>query len=489
MKKIFISLLLLATINSYSQDYKLFPNQFEKLFCIPVSMDSCYDLSFDSIVADSDGTNYYNYFEIENEYFESDVCVFWGGPICQQQDKSSWIGPKITMHENHQYHFFNGYGDTLAFDFRTIPNNNHVFYQDETQSFHLEYISSVFEPVLGETDSIRVFKISHFDSDGNIINSPLHDSQIEISKTYGLKYFLKVDQFPSQLQPLNLIGITVPNSGLNHINQAMLHDHEIGDEIQYEKRSHREEGSPDENYIRYTKYVFLDKWESNDTLNYNTQRIIHYKDSIGQQIDTILLSYSHLDTLARIPFQRPNPSYLLIDKTISRQFYGEIQLLTYSLKYQYLEYCAEDNCWGDTDNNGPPPNLEIDYVVGLGLFNNSRYVSQPPPEGYSVRNKIIYFKKSDIVYGDDVILGISEDSFNNQLVVFPQPASNQICFKSPNQKIISDISIFDLSGKLVQTLQVNDQEYIWDCSGIETGVYIYQGKINGQYYRGKLVIQ
>ncbi len=489
MRNFIISTLLLFSVYSFSQDYQLFPNQYEKLFSITNTMESSFDLSFDSVISISDTVYYYNYKEIFDEYIISDSCIFWGGNYCYQQDKPSWIGSKIIMTENDQYLFFNAIGDTLRFNFQANSNTSQVFYEDETQSFQLEYLMSVYEFVVGEIDSIRIYKIIHYDNEGNIINSELNENPIQISKTYGLKNFFKVDQFPNQLQPLNLIGMSIPYFGFNHINQAMLHDHEIGDEIQYEEMRHRQEGSPDENYTKYTKYVFLNRWDANDSVHYLSQQTIHYKDSISQQIDTIIMSYSYMDTLAKIPFQKPNQSNYLFNKSINRQYFGELQLITYSLKDQYLVYCAEDNCWGPYDTNGPPRDLEIDYVIGLGLFNKSYHVSQPPPEGYYYHNRIIYFKKWDFIYGDDVILGFKDYSVSTQLEVFPNPAKQRIFFKNPNQEILSEISIFDLSGKLIHTLTVNYKEYTWDCSQLEPGVYIYQSKTNGDSYRGKLIIQ
>ena len=68
--------------------------------------------------------------------------------------------------------------------------------------------------ILGQLDSARYFRISHHDSDGNVIDSELNGQPIIISKQFGLVQFFVVDSFPTVLKPVYLIGNVSPMVGL-----------------------------------------------------------------------------------------------------------------------------------------------------------------------------------------------------------------------------------------------------------------------------------
>lgn len=487
MKKLLPILVIFFSIQCFAQDYKLFPDISERLFCIPFTVDTCYDLSFDSIIVDNNGITYYNYFEIGDEMV-ADSCEFWGGPTCLEQNKASWLGPKVFRDLNNNYHFYNNQGDTLHFSFNTILNDKVLFYEDVNQSFYIEYQGSSFTNTLSVFDSIRSYKISHYDSDGNVIESALNEQPINISKNFGLAHFFKIDLFPIQLQTLQLAGINEPDLGIQCITEGNMHQHEIGDEIQYKKLNIQDYGPPEYNYTKYTKYKFLDKWETNDSIHYLCERTIHYQDSIIQYNDTIIMEYSHFDTIAKIPFQKPDNDHSLLNKTLSMKDYNGLSLLTYNIAHKYLVYCEEDNCWGSYDTFGPPENEVKQYVVGLGLFKQSERKDIEPPQGYFYSNEIIYFKKSNITYGTEVVLDINEIFANNTLDVFPQPAHDRLIFKSPNHSSISHIDIYDISGKRIQVLNVGAKEFAWDCSNLKSGIYFYHSDIENKNYHGKIII-
>lgn len=487
MKKLLSIFVIFLSIQGFAQDYKLFPELSEKLFCTPMTADTCYDLSFDSIIVDNNGTIYYNYFEIGDEIISND-CDFWGGPNCLEQNKASWLGSKVFLDLNNNYSFYNNQGDSLRFSFNTILNDKVLFYEDDDQSFYIEYQGSSFTNTLSVFDSIRSYKISHYDSNGNIIESALNEQPINISKIFGLVHFFKIDLFPIQLQTLQLTGMNEPDLGLQCITEGNMHQHEIGDEIQYKKVKIREGGGPEENYIKYTTYKFLDKWETNDAIHYSCDRIIQYKDSILQENDTVIMDYSYLDTIAKIPFHKPDPSILYLDKTLSMKDFNGMSMLSYNIVHKYAEYCSQDNCWGGTDTFGPPPNEIEEYVIGLGLFNHRHAIGVEPPEGYHYSNEIIYFKKFDFTFGNEIVLDINERFANKTLDIFPQPAQKRITFRNPDNSTISQIEIFDISGKRIQILEVSAREYDWDCSSLKSGIYFYYSEIEDKNYRGKIII-
>ncbi|NPD47626.1 MULTISPECIES: T9SS type A sorting domain-containing protein [unclassified Lentimicrobium] len=87
-------------------------------------------------------------------------------------------------------------------------------------------------------------------------------------------------------------------------------------------------------------------------------------------------------------------------------------------------------------------------------------------------------------------VGIDEIN-KKSLYLYPNPATNQITFELPNINKQSQIQIKDIYGKVIATLNIepNQGNLIWECSGIASGVYFYEGEIGGEVYRGKLIVQ
>jgi len=108
---------------------------------------------------------------------------------------------------------------------------------------------------------------------------------------------------------------------------------------------------------------------------------------------------------------------------------------------------------------------------------------------------LVYFKKGEEEWGEEhTIVGISDNpdhydksSFIN---VFPNPVVNQLTFSIPELSEESVLYIKDLSGKIIALFQLSktQSQLIWDCSHLTSGIYIYQTEINGDVYRGKIII-
>lgn len=196
MKKTFFLFAFFLPLISFSQKYHLFPFHSNRVYVTPVTYDNYYEIAFDSVSNSNSITTYYNFNTIGNT-IESENCDFWGGPICYKQNNNSWVGPKIVQLSEYQYLFFNSDGDTLNFVFDPDLTAPHCFYEDEQQSFYMEFQDSIQSWVLGINQMTRLFKIGHFDANGNPINSPLNESTLSIASDLGLVNFFMVNDFPN----------------------------------------------------------------------------------------------------------------------------------------------------------------------------------------------------------------------------------------------------------------------------------------------------
>lgn len=66
---------------------------------------------------------------------------------------------------------------------------------------------------------------------------------------------------------------------------------------------------------------------------------------------------------------------------------------------------------------------------------------------------------------------------NDNVLVYPNPAVDYVKVQSP--AVIRQCSIFDLSGKLVQSLDVNNLEFNVNISGLDKGIYLM--RLDGEY--------
>jgi hypothetical protein len=488
MKRILTIIFLLSVFLASAQDYKLFHAGSKKLFTNLPAEDSTYSIGYDSVRLIGGDSVYYNYTGIEDNWIQSDSCMFWGGPYCQQQNKPSWIGSRIISGNDNKYIFLTAQNDSLNLNFDLILGDSALIYQDVTQKFYLVYEGADTTTILGIADSARYFRISHQDASGIVINSALNNKKVIIGKIMGLAQFFRIDLFPQILQAFKLVGNTSPAAGLSRLTNEMLYDHQPGDVIQYCDMSSHPWGPPELNYTRYIKHIFLSRNETQDSLFYSVARIRFDMGSTLQTIDTIMLKYKKSDILAEVPYDKLDQGQSLVYKTLQKTNYCGLSLWTYTLSPGYLMYCADDNCWGSYDTQGPPAMGKTTYVCGLGLYIGQSSVTSPPPAGYSSFYGIVYFKKNGIICGNEEILGISEPLKPiSHFSVFPNPAGDNLFIKTEMAENGS-ISMSNLQGQEILNITLDEPTIRIDISGLNPGIYLLK-MISGRYVEIKKIVK
>ena len=74
------------------------------------------------------------------------------------------------------------------------------------------------------------------------------------------------------------------------------------------------------------------------------------------------------------------------------------------------------------------------------------------------------------------ILGVEESELNNAIVMYPNPAQNQVTISNSSNILLESAMIFDVNGKQVSQINLQDmqQEKVIDVSSLASGVYIVQ---------------
>jgi hypothetical protein len=476
MKKILILVFAISSLWTTAQDYTLFNSASKKVFTEFPEADSTYSFSFDSVLTAGSDSVYYPYYGVEDYYITSENCEFWGPPDCRPQIQPIWIGRKIIADNAGIYWFFNNQGDTLKFDFGMQAGGTSWFYKDTLQHFKLLSEDGDTMSILGMVDSVKTYRILHTDLQGNTINSALNNQAIIIGKNFGLVRFFQVDRFPEVLNPLAILGNSSPEAGLHTLTNAMIYDHQPGDEIEYFDSYSRPAGPPWQNYQRYIKHTFLSRNESDSTISYQVARFTFYKDSLYGVSDTIQLNYQKEEVIAQIPYDAPGNNWILENRSLYIDYYFGLPLWSYRVVPEHLVYCEAENCWGPYDSQGPPQEGDDIYTLGLGIYLHSGWQFGAPPNGYGFSKRIIYFKKNGISYGNEVVVGIQQYLLSGRMEIYPNPASDKL-FLEMERRITGKVKIYNISGQMLLEVNTANIENGIDISRLRPGMYFVE--ING----------
>jgi len=486
MKRLFIILLVCYSTALFAQDFKLFNSESKKLFSTFPELSTTYSLSFDSITSAGSDSIYYNFFKIEEMNFVSYDCDFWVGPDCYKQNVPVWIGAKIEFNNQYSYNFYPDNGDTIHFDFAPNSDTN-TFYIDNDQKFSLTFENSDTLTILNFSDSARFYKIHHTDLAGNIINSQLNGQPIIICKNLGLVRFFQIDDFPVVLNPITLIGQENQNLGIFNITNEMLYDFQPGDEFQYKENHFYTDGPPWENYTLYKKHTITERIETTDSLVYTIDEMKFYEDSSFIITNTINKTYYKNDVIAQLPFEKFNGD----NQWFYLENYCDLSLWTYRFVAENsLEYCETDNVWGYWDTFGPPPEYETIWAFGLGMYYD-KYInylgSMQSATGYT--NQMIYFKKDNIVCGDEIV---GNSKFELELEcyqVFPNPVNDLVVFKSLKNSNSYSIEVRNALGQEIRIEDnIHSSQYAMNVATLKPGIYFYMIKEKGSVVQqGKMI--
>jgi len=464
--KLLLLLYIFSATSLFAQNYQLFNADTKKLFTTYPDPTLAYSLAFDSVVGTGSNMVYYNFPGLDPEIYESDICMFWTGNYCYQQNIPTWTGEKIVFSTPETYTFFNLPDEPLTFDFGIGAGDTLVFYSDPVQKFLLTKIGTDSINLFGIEDSARFFRIHHTDLQGNTIYSPLNDQEIIIGKNLGLVQWFQVDSFPEVLKPLRIMGLTLPAGGFYQLTNEILYDYQPGDEFQvHEYSNYYMPVPPEYEYNCYRHYTCLTKSIAPDSLIYEFRRHTIVVDSALEYTDTVRLAWLRSDVIKDIPFERFDGSF----RTLSIEAYNEHKLWKYTVHTtEGWEYCVEENCWGFGDTGGPPGEWEMEYVIGLGIFTDHNFVTDP--QGYTKMNQIVYFKKDGIPWGS-LVVGIDESTdFDSQITLKPIPATDQLTISSSVP--IKELIIYDLKGSNLLSAPVSSREYSLNLSFLKSGFYL-----------------
>ncbi len=454
---------LLPTLTS-AQDFAPFNANSRKLFATPDKY-TTFGIAFDSTTVNGGTTTFHNYKTVWDTLTPSN-CGWWGDQSCNKQDRPTWAGPRIEATTDGTHTLFNLWNEPITLAFSTEPGSQTLMYADGSQQFLLSYVGESPMEVLGLTENVRQWTILHEDLNGDPINSPLNNAPVLVGATIGLASYFRIDSFPLVLQRVELAGQAEPALGVNTITPAFLNDYQPGDEIQTHDYANYYTGPPWWDFDIFRKTVILSRTDSPAEVTYEIENTVYNVDSAMETTSVSSVTYSKTEVIATIPFDRFDGT----QPWLGLRAYCGIPLWTYStFANMGLAYCADENCWGPYDTNGPPPYGAMTQVGGLGTWSSWSYINNP--EGYTTSYDVVYFKKNGVECMDEVVMGLPESSDRTDpFQLSPNPSEGLVSIASG--KPVMQAEVFDAQGHAMANISLDVRLGKLDMRSAPDGLYL-----------------
>lgn len=480
----FVSMVVMsmfASVALKAQDYQPLSSDSRKLFATP-DKHTTFGIAFDSTTVNGSITTYHNYKTVWDTLTPSN-CGWWGFGECQQQSRPTWAGPRIERDDQGAHTMFNLLEEPITFAFSTEPGSQTLMYVDNDEQFLLSYVGESPMEVLGLTENVRQWAILHEDLGGQPIDSDLNNALVEVGENVGLIRYFRVDSFPLVLQPVELVGQSEPPLGLHTITPAFLCDFQPGDVVQTHYYANYYTGPPWLDYNSYDRMEILSRTDLPTEVSYEVETVTYNVDSATEVTNTSTVSYSKVDTIATIPFDRFDGT----QPSLGMEDYCGLSLWTYRTYLNTgLAYCADENCWGPYDTNGPPPVGGSVLVGGLGNYASSADIWNP--SGYNTFTGVVYFEKDGVVCMDEVVMGMPDVEAATPLItIAPVPADGGFTYRSSVP--LSRCDVMDAHGRRVPSPSVSGTVGSVDTSSWPPGLYFMRSTLrDGRTVLGRVMV-
>jgi hypothetical protein len=86
------------------------------------------------------------------------------------------------------------------------------------------------------------------------------------------------------------------------------------------------------------------------------------------------------------------------------------------------------------------------------------------------------------------ITAVNQEEIKNPLLVYPSPAIDYVIFETVLNIQGAVITITDITGRPIVTLQLTGEKTVWQTAGINPGVYFYRINTSEGQSSGKFIL-
>jgi hypothetical protein len=369
-------------------------------------------IAIDSTKQDGLDLYYYNY------RITRPVCTDLYNCSCYYPLAPTWLGDVVVQKQNNLNILFNKFNDSLSI--RADANTGTIwrFYKFSNGNYiDAELIQTKDTIFLGISDSIKIINLTAKDAQGQIISTFPQQSQIIISKNFGLLQAPDFYEYPDTLNNVTytLVGMTNPIIGIQNVTAHSIFNYSPGDEFHVE--SIQTPMGPGVYYLYdYIITKIIDKTESvtEDTVIYTyslCEKYLRYRpfdiphDSTlilknDTQQSTIVFSSYDNSVLNSLPFQS---IYTIQGQMILYDFmpveFSNPKLIR-SKQTDHFYYNQDSSCYIYQNAWTPGP----DYIYYMDGCGGPYYIgSEEAPPGYNDHKILVYYKKGTEIWGTPLI--------------------------------------------------------------------------------------
>jgi hypothetical protein len=390
---------------------------------------------------------------------------------CVKPDGPSWIG-KECIKDSDKYMFLNKVNDTIVFKPNDSLNSSWIFYKyNDGRFIQAKIVTKDNYEIFNTSDSIISISLQLRNKDGDKIESELNTVEIQISKSFGFIKIFSILDFPDNCNLLSIIGMTNPEFGKTFLTERKIYSFDINDEFHYDI-VHSDAPNGIGKFTKSIKKIIGKYISANtDTVIYSVQKI-----SQTQIIDWETLIQSNLfsvDTIKEKYVFKSNTLFLpeqpiTNDGYSYSSYYLNINANNRLVLIPSGDYLAkgDNNCWGNIFYD---PVGSSSYMEGCGL-SSSDYDNFPSQS----HETLVYYKKSNEVWGTPLILNSIPDIKDESFQVYPNPIGNNGLLTF-NNSILQPckLQLFNLLGEVkVEVLDLKIGENVINTSNLKSGLYL-----------------
>lgn len=236
-------------------------------------------------------------------------------------------------------------------------------------------------------------------------------------------------------------------------------------------------------------------WTRRDDNSFiNIQSLYNQGPALGETIYDYLYPLTVYDEYeTRIDSITPGQPFMPMVRDFDRRYESslEITAVCYETADSELVTLYRENYDGEYLPISPIPTDDLDAVPGDGIISllaggELRVVYEQPEMPDRTCERILAVEEPSGIYDSDVTLP------QLALRAYPNPF-NSSCRILVGDADISTVEIFDIAGRLVNRLSINNGHAIWDGRSSEnrslgSGIYLVSARINMKAYTAKIVM-
>ncbi len=494
------SILVLVSKNTIAQNYEAIKTDAEYFFLDSISRDII-AIRIDSAKVTGNDIIYYNYKQMR----PSDNICFSPG--------ASWLGEILEKPDC--MFIFSGYTfspansiDTFRIQTKAGINQPWHFYNYTASS---DYIEANIPEInlmafLNLTDSVKVITLTRKNLSGQIVSDPVNSQKILLSKNFGLIRLPKFEDLTYFNNFYDLVGKTNPETGITNLKTMQIYDFQPGDEFHtvYYNR-YFSIPYPETTISTIMKVLSKTVSISGDSVNYefeqcqsNCYKLSDTSITITYRIDTISEFYS-TQSSPEFESEPLEPVSAMQNDWVISTFMGlsADPLFPFTdLPYKAIQSLeaysySSQNCYTPVMIDGCLSSVY--YFKGLGgPYYNCSEISWGPSY-----NLLKYYKKGSETWGMPLScdslrqVGLPEYAIIGKINIYPNPATDNITISIPaGLSLPGRFYLFDISGRLVKELTINQPSQSFDISELPSGLYTYNlTTTKGEVFHGKIIRQ